>query len=299
VARARLIVPITGVGYAGLASAVVAELPRLTDRDRLLLDLLADHATLTTDQITDLAFGSAGRARIRLNILHERGVLDRFRHYQRAGSQSWRWTLGPLGAAIVATRRGEPIPRPALVRDRTARLANSPTLGHRIGVNGFFVALAAHARHAPGVRLARWWNEARATEAAGDIVRPDGHGLWVDNGRAVPFWLEYDTGTERPLSRVADKLPGYARLSGTRWSLPVLLWLPTAVREANLHAHLRRTGVPAGVTVATASADHAAGHGGPTGPVWQRPGHPERVTLAQLPAPHGRPAPGDPTPWDG
>ncbi|BCJ63018.1 hypothetical protein GCM10009779_33610 [Polymorphospora rubra] len=274
------------------ASVVAAELGRLTPRDRLLLDLLDQHRTFTTDQLVDLAFGSVGRARNRLNTLHDRDILDRFRHYHRPGSQAWRWTLGPVGAAIIAAGRDEALPRPAAVRDATARLAMSPTLVHLVTVNGFFVALTAHARTRLGARLVRWWNEARCREACGNLVRPDGHGVWSDNGPAVPFWVEADLGTET-LSRVVGKLTGYAALP-PRWAYPVLFWLPTTAREANLHAHLRRAGVPDGVTVATATADHAAASGGPAGPVWRIVGHPDRVSLAGLPAPGG-----DGAPWDG
>ncbi|TCB91650.1 hypothetical protein E0H26_25555 [Micromonospora zingiberis] len=267
---------------------MAAELGRLTPRDRHLLDLLDQHRTFTTDQLVDLAFGSVGRARNRLNTLHGRDILDRFRHYQRPGSQAWRWTLGPVGAALVAAGKGEALPRPAAVRDATARLAMSPTLAHLVTVNGFFVALTAHARAHPGARLVRWWNEARCREACGNLVRPDGHGVWADNGRTGPFWVEADLGTET-LARVMGKLTGYAALPPRR-AYPVLFWLPTAAREANLHTHLRRTGVPDGVTVATA----AASSGGPAGPVWRILGHPDRVRLADLPAPGGGGAS-----WDG
>jgi hypothetical protein len=270
------------------ASAVAAELSRITPRDRLILDLLADHHTFTTDQLTDLAFTSLGRARNRLSDLHDRGVLDRFRHYQRPGSQSWRWTLGPLGAAIVAASRGEPWPRPAAVRDATARLAMSPTLAHLLSVNGFFVALTAHARTHDGARLGRWWNEARCRQACGNLVRPDGHGVWHTGGRAVPFWLEADLGSE-VLSRVAGKLTGYAHL-GPRLAYPVLLWLATPAREANLHTLLSRTGVPDGLTVATGTP----GARGPAGPVWRVHGRPGRAALADLPV-----SSVDGDPWDG
>jgi hypothetical protein len=273
------------------ASVVAGELTRLTPRDRHLLDLLDQHKTLTTDQLVDLAFGSAGRARNRLNVLLSRDILDRFRHYQRPGSQSWRWTLGPVGAALVAAGRGDPLPRPATVRDATARLAMSPTLPHLLAVNGFFVALTAHARTDPSTRLDRWWNEARCREEVGTVVRPDGHGVWNVGGRAVPFWLEVDLGTET-LSRVVGKLDGYAKLPPPR-AYPVLFVLPTAAREANLHAHLARAGVPDGMTVATAADDHAADTGGPAGPVWRVVGEPGRVSLAGLvPA-------GDGAVWDG
>ncbi|MFE7870542.1 replication-relaxation family protein [Micromonospora humida] len=258
---------------------MAAELGRLTPRDRLLLDLLDQHRTFTTDQLVDLAFGSVGRARNRLNTLHDRDILDRFRHYQRPGSQAWRWTLGPVGAALLAAGRGAPLPRPAAVRDATARLAMSPTLAHLLTVNGFFVALTAHARAHPGTRLVRWWNEARCREACGNLVRPDGHGVWTDHGAVVPFWAEIDLGTET-LARVVGKLGGYAALPPRR-AYPVLFWLPTAARETNVHAYLRRVGLPDGVTVATATADPR----GPAGPVWRVLGHRDRVSLAELPAP--------------
>ena len=297
--RNRLIGDITPRGTAAgpavrlTASVVAAELSRITPRDRLLLDQLCDHHVFTTEQLADLTFGTIGRARHRLNTLLDRGVLDRFRHYQRPGSQSWRWSLGPIGAAIVAASRGEPLPRPSAVRDATARLATSPTLGHLLAVNGFFVALTRDARtRTDGARLARWWNEARSRDACGNLVRPDGHGVWHAAGRVVPFWLEMDLGTE-VLSRVAGKLTGYANL-GPRRAYPVLFWLPGTVREANLHALLTRAGVPDGVTVATAAADHAAGTGGPAGPVWRVYGRPGRVPLSDLPVsvPDGEP-------WDG
>ena len=49
-----------------------------------------------------------------------------------------------------------------------------------------------------------------------------------------------------------------------------------------------------GVTVATAADDHAAGTGGPAGPVWRVYGRPGRVPLSDLPVsvPDGEP-------WDG
>ena len=66
----------TAVGSAVrlTASVVAAELSRITPRDRLLLDLLHDHHTFTTDQVTDLAFTSLGRARNRLSDLHRRAA---------------------------------------------------------------------------------------------------------------------------------------------------------------------------------------------------------------------------------
>jgi hypothetical protein len=276
--RNRLIRDIPPAGARLTSSVVAGELTRLTPRDRLLLELLDQHKTFTTEQIHTLAFTSLARTRIRLGQLYTREILDRFRHYMRPGSQSWRWTLGPVGAAILAAGRGATLPRPAAVRDATARIAMSPTLAHLVTTNGFFVALSAHARTVPAARLSRWWNEARCREAVGTVVRPDGHGVWHDGGRAVPFWLEADLGTET-LSRVVGKLTGYAALPPAR-AYPVLFWLPTGAREVNLHAYLTRSGVPDEVTVATAAADTAPD--GPAGPVWRVAGRGGRVTLADL-----------------
>jgi hypothetical protein len=283
--RNRLIrdIPDTGVNAIRLtASAVAAELPRLTPRDRHLLTLLDEHKTFTTDQVAALAFGSVGRARNRLNLLHQRGILDRFRHYQRPGSQAWRWTLGPLGAAIIAASRDQPMRRPSTVRDSAARLAVSPTLAHLLAVNGFFVALTAHARARAGTRLSGWLSETQARAAAGDLVRPDGHGVWTEAGRSVQFWLEVDQGTEQ-LARLSGKLTGYARLA-PRLAFPVLFWLPGPAREANLHAHLTRIGIPAGLCVATATPTEA----GPAGAVWRVAGRADRCRLADLPGPGSR-----------
>ncbi|GAA0731472.1 hypothetical protein GCM10010199_47940 [Dactylosporangium roseum] len=74
-------------------------------------------------------------------------------------------------------------------------------------------------------------------------VRPDGHGVWAAQARTVPFFLEYDTGTERPLSRLVDKLDGYtdlARVTGRVW--PVLFWLHSAGRGAPPAPTPRRAG---------------------------------------------------------
>jgi hypothetical protein len=145
--------------------------------------------------------------------------------------------------------------------------------------------------------LARWWSEARCRTVMDGLIRPDGHGVWVaekvtDNftgagagdfagtaarRSAVPFWAEVDRGGET-LRRVADKLDRYAYLVGTRSGFPVLFWLPSPVREANLRSVLARTGVPKGLIVATSAP--AVGH--PAGPVWAPVGVPFRVGLGEL-----------------
>ncbi|MGH3370331.1 MAG: replication-relaxation family protein, partial [Nocardioidaceae bacterium] len=59
---------------------------RLTDRDRYLCRILAEHRVLTTDQMVDIAFDSAITARHRLGVLTSLRLLDRFRPYRPTGS---------------------------------------------------------------------------------------------------------------------------------------------------------------------------------------------------------------------
>jgi hypothetical protein len=256
----------------------------LTDRDRLLLDVLADHHLLTTGQVAQLAFPSLNMAQKRLHRLYRLEVLDRFRWHTRVGSVSWHYTLGPVGATLAAAARGTDPPRPAELRRRITRLATSPRLGHLLGVNGFFTALAGHARVNPGCSLDAWWSERRCAEHYGQIVRPDAYGAWTEASRGVQFFLEYDTGSE-PLGRLVAKLPGYADLATAGGpSLPVLFWLPSAAREAHLRRLLAER--PAcGVAVATAPADLAGATGAsPAGPVWLSAGAGHRGRLIDLAA---------------
>jgi Replication-relaxation len=132
---------------------------------------------------------------------------------------------GPRRRATPTCRAASPGHAPRHPRHR---------LHYPLGVNGFFCALAAHARTHPGTGLVAWWSERRCAEDYGQIVRPDVYGAWVEDGRRVDFFLEHDTGTE-PLGRVAAKLSGYADLATAGGpAYPVLLWLPSSAREAHL-----------------------------------------------------------------
>lgn len=99
------------------------------------------------------------------------------------------------------------------------------------------------------------------------------------------FWLELDRGTE-PLDRVLGKLPGYRDLADARNDYrPVLIVLPSSVRERHLHAHpgMHPTGPAGRLTVATTATDHLATTGlGPADAVWLQPGTRHRVRLIDL-----------------
>lgn len=260
----------------------------LTPRDRYLIGVLADQQVLTTHQIARLAFPSLGVAQRRLLRLHALGVLDRFRWHVIVGSQPWHYTLGPVGTTLVAASRGSNAPRLAAHRQHITRLAASPRLGHLLGINDFFTCLAEHARTHPDCGLEAWWSERRCAEQYGQLVRPDGFGRWVERTRRVEFFIEYDTGTE-PLTRVAAKLPGYADLiTAGGPSHVVLIWLPTANREANLHAALAK--LRSTVAVATANGELTPTlAASPAGPVWLPVGATQRCRLIDLAARRNRP----------
>jgi hypothetical protein len=257
-------------------------------RDRWLLDLLHEHQVFTTEQIAALGFDHVHTARNRLVLLQQRGILARFRDGVRPGSQSWRWTLDLVGATYIAARNGEPMPGAAAVRQRINRLAARPSLAHLLGVNGFFVDLAAHARTTPGARLDTWWSERRCRTVGGDLVRPDGHGRWTEAGRTASWWLEWDTGTEKRHT-VTAKLDGYAALhDATGLRHAVLFWLSTPGRETSLRQTLAvHPAVTSGRLLVATCGGGTVQH--PAAPVWAPLGDHDtgrRLRLADLPAPH-------------
>lgn len=180
---------------------------------------------LTTEQVCDLCCSCLTSTQHRLVTLWRLGVLERFRPLRPTGSASWRYTLGPVGAALVAAERGAEAPRPSVLRDRVVALAAHQRTTHTLGVNGFFCALHKAARERPDAAVVAWWSERRCAAEWGDLVRPDAYGIFKEDGQRVEFFFEHDTGSE-PLSRVAGKLAGYrdlAEADGT--SRPVLFWL--------------------------------------------------------------------------
>jgi hypothetical protein len=236
----------------------------LTDRDRQLCRILQSHRVLTTAQVADIAFGSLRRAEQRLAALHARHVVDRFRPRVEQGSAPYHWVLGSAGAAALAAEAGTDPASSRWRRDTAIALAGSSRLAHLVGVNGSFTALIRTARTSPptsGCELVEWWSEARCAAEWGEVVRPDGYGVWAEGGRRLPFLLEYDRATER-LRRLGDKLSGYADLAAEvghpTW---VCFVFPTPGREAAASPVLGHPAVPVATAVLTARDD-------PAGPVW-------------------------------
>ena len=169
-------------------------------------------------------------------------------------------------------RRRRSLLATSLVHD----LAASHASAHLVGLNGFFCSLLGSARTRPGCRLDEWWSERRCAREWGEVVRPDGYGIWTEADTSLPFLLEYDNGTER-LECLADKLPGYANLAAAaghpNW---ILISFPSPRRERDARPRPRERAVP----VATASREPGTA---PDAAIWlpvRRDG--ARLRLAQL-----------------
>ncbi|GAA2456161.1 hypothetical protein GCM10010191_89380 [Actinomadura vinacea] len=265
---------------------LVADLAyRLTDRDRTMLGLVWEHKVLTTDQITALFFRTPERARQRLNQLYRLYALLRFRPWAPVGSRPWHWVLGPTGAHVLAIAQDKTLEEFGYRQARATAIALSSKLGHQVGVNDFFTRLNAHARdRSDGTSVQEWWSEQRCANLWGDLARPDAFGRWTEPApdgtpNTLDFFLEYDNGTET-LARVAAKLGGYADLAeSTGTTTPVLFWLPSPRREANLRERLGTPEVPVATAVHTLSSSLQ----GPAGPVWRPAGtHGPKLRLAAL-----------------
>jgi hypothetical protein len=233
---------------------------RLTERDRFLCRILWEHRVLTTEQVLNLCFTSLSAAQHRLVALWRLDVLERFRSLRPVGSESWRYTLGPLGATVVAAERGVDPQPTAVLRDRVVALAAGQRTKHTLGVNGFFCALHAAARRQQNAAIGAWWSERKCMADWGDFVRPDAYGAWTEGSATVEFFLEYDTGTET-IGRLTGKLAGYRDLAeGDGSARPVLFWLKEDGREPALRRALAGCELPVATAVAKA--------GNPAEAVW-------------------------------
>jgi len=276
--------PVRGRGeHAQLAA-------RLTHRDRWMLRMLAEHRVLTTHHLAALAFPSERSAQLRLRALFTLGVIDRFQPLTPTGSAPLHWVLDTPGAAVLAAEDGHNQLPGAHRHVRALAVAHSTQLEHLLGVNTCLIGLAASATRAPRrSALELWWSQARCTRNVGDFTRPDAYAIWHHEHHRLPFFFEYDTGTEA-LHRLGAKLAGYYELAtATAIATPVLFWLPTPAREAAARHALSHAAAtleqPHRVPIATATPA-AAGPAGPAGAGWQ----PLTTAHPAVPAAHTPPA---------
>ncbi len=231
----------------------------LTARDRWLARMLAEHRTLTSVQITQLAFPSRRAANLRLQRLHHWRVVDRFQPYIGRGRAPMFYVLDTTGAHLLAFEDGLDPRELGFRAERSIGIAHSLRLAHLHGLNSLFTTLIADATAHPGRAVTAWWSEARCTRHFGDLVRPDGYGRWHETGREIEWFCEWDTGSYQ-LSRFVAKLPGYLELATTtRITTPLLACFSSTARETHarrlISEHLRTHPHADKLPVATTSTE--------------------------------------------
>ncbi|MGH4029307.1 replication-relaxation family protein [Actinomycetota bacterium Odt1-20B] len=260
---------------------VAALAHRLTARDLWLTRMLHEHRVLTTHQIARLAYPSHRSTQRRLRDLHQYAVLDSFRPLTTTGSTPEHYTIGPAGAALLAAYAGLTPADLGWRPTHTGRIAYSPSLGHDVGVNELITLLAARTRTHPAAHLPLWLSERSCARRWGDFIRPDAYAHYREGAQLLPFFLEYETGSQ-PITRVEAKLPRYAAFitsTGTRPAL--LIHTRTQSRDQTLRRRITTAVRELNLQVATSSADFTTTH--PWGPWWTPldPGA-HRTTLAHL-----------------
>jgi hypothetical protein len=224
-------------------------------------------------------FADRNTAQHRMTRLHELRLVERFRPLRTGRDGEYHYVLDVLGAYVVAAMANDDPDRDIKMRWRTdwaLSIATSQRLAHTVGANDLFVRLVAGARTKPDAELSTWWGERYCTDRLGEVVRPDGLGVWREGDATVAFCLEYDRGSER-LSRLEKKAGDYARLEAA-WG--VGFWLLVVVPGPRREAGARSALSGRGLAVATTTQPMALR---PTDAIWAPLGaEGTRVRLAEL-----------------
>jgi hypothetical protein len=256
-----------------------------------MLDLLARHPLLTSDQIGALLDTSHRRVSALQMGLVRRGWLKqlktdasvlnpttgRLRLFELTLAGT-RQSLRRLGLqSTEAARHHGYLAHSSRVRRRMLR-----HLAHTVGANQFFVDLVLAARRvtrAGGDDSLLEWRSAAA--CARGRCRPDSFGCYRRGDARCGFFLEYDRATERP-REYAAKLDAYYRFRDTGAaarefvSFPTVLVISTSVRAEDQIAYQaylaaeRNGGRPLPVLLTTTDLVRVTVFG-ILGPVWRTP----------------------------
>lgn len=249
---------------------------RLQERDVHILFDVFEHRVLTTQQLMELHFDSYRVASRRVMLLHQLGLLARFRPGRSQGSAPWHYALAEPGAFVVATRLDRELADIGFRRQDPDRTASSSHLQHLVETNGFFTRLSWVCRRTGRATLVEWIGERRAGRGWGAAIQPDGVGHISDGPNETRFFFELDRATENR-ERLRGKLRRYTELAVVEDVPNLLLFtFPSERREAEARRalSLRR------LTVATAPLDQAMAD--PLGPVWWPLNEPFRHELLEL-----------------
>jgi hypothetical protein len=204
---------------------------------------LESYRYLNLHQLELLLFPSSRSAQIRLKLLREQGLLQRWKVIEPPGitRRPSIFLLSARGARILAASRSED-PRP-LVRQAQMAERYCFNVTHDLEANGFFVSLAVASRDLPGQGLYHWVGEAdqrvhyregrRRTRRGEAAPASDGWGRYLAPFGEVLFDLEWDRGTES-LRRLELKVRSYIEYFKDRRNAElhhVLFVLPHLARE--------------------------------------------------------------------
>lgn len=262
---------------------------RLSPEAHKLLDLIGHHPFLPLGATAQVLGWPQKRARNRLRHLVDLGLARlvetgeveaiegalKLAELTRAGLRLVAfWRELPLAQAVrdEGLAGGGPTEP---VGNRRQLVAN---LRHTLGVDAIFVAMIASARRQGGA-LRDWVN---AAACARGRVRPDGYGLYYQNGRYHGFFLEYDRGTmgERALRAKFTAYYDYrdtARYRRDYAGFPTILVVAadnSAEERIARSARIVGIGRPAPLSLLLTTSwrlEDPRNSLGPLGPIWREP----------------------------
>jgi hypothetical protein len=272
-------------------------------RELVLLTMLSEHRFLTTQQLKAMFWPTAHLRSAQLHLQHLARDLRLVMRWpqvepvprgERRPATWWGfrhhssvWLLTELGAAVAAAYRK--LDQQALVRRSfySAHTTHHPE--HTLGMNGFWVSLAAAASELAQEGLYTWLGDDAArgivSELEGADLRPDGWGRYLTQDREVRFSLEWDAGTEPP-KRLAGKARAYLKHYAGRGrpeTTHVLIVLPGHTREDSIADAVRRA-LPAKPSVRFWTTHTGLLRDrGPLGELWREVGGGGRLRLPELP----------------
>ncbi len=133
-------------GRRAAASKPVA----VTERDRRLLELLHDVNYLSSSQLALLGWsGDSSAARRRLRLLHDHGLIDKFRPAAPAGSFEWNYRLTAEGSQLLQELGISPEVKPYA----PAEIHSIAYVEHDLQVNALVLDIAHRARTGDGALL--------------------------------------------------------------------------------------------------------------------------------------------------
>jgi hypothetical protein len=240
----------------------------LTDRDRRLIEAVADFGIVTREQVArHLKFGSVTRANAVLLRLSRHRYLGRRLQPSLRGTRRLTYFLGPRGLELMGL---SPESTAANGRRRWP-LVSDLFIDHQLDVNDARFAFE-HLEH-PGYEFVRFLSD-RELAAMNLPLVPDGYCEYRLSDKSYAAFLEVDRGTESR-SRWTAKVNAYLQLAhrGTfaekfgRRFFRVLVTVPSARRRGGIAREIsKRTDRIFWLTVHDDLLYY-----GPFAPIWHRP----------------------------